>query len=705
MQQEDIGLQHYLEVIWRRKLVIVAVFLIVLSISLIGITLTEPTYKASSLVAVKNQMYWRAPMLSFAPGTDEADTTLSGQAYEDIINGLPFAEKVADHLTRQAMPMDPAAVAGAIQAEYQEPDRIRITAISTDPDQAVALANAAAQVFVDDSKGTMMKKLTSGRESALTFQDKAAADVTAIKAEVAHFHREMGFIDINGHMENLRAKIAGFEAQRGDVITKLEIAQADRNELLRLASVSAEQNLLLDDPRIEEYRKLQQDIMNARVRYTDDHPALKNLNDQLRSIEERLKETIVRSGTNLSPEAYLTLREKLTQVEGEIADLQTAIDSWTRQIEEVKAELSNYPEKLARLQALEARARVAQDSYNHWTKNLEELEFKKAMVPGNASLVDLAIYPNPAISKSTSSILATLVALMLALGSGLLVEFADTTLRSAEELSAAGLGYLGSIIRLKEPRSLVFQDGKPTHQAAESYTRVYSNIKFAEIESPFRSILVTSARKGEGKSTTLMNLACAIAAAGKRVIVVDTDLRNPTLQRILGLRLASGVTSVLAGEKSLDEALQATVHPGLRLLPAGPIPPNPAELLHSHAMRELIRELESRADLVIFDTPPALLVADAMLLAGELDAAIIVAESGGVSRKAVQQVVESLQKAQARILGVILNKTAESPGSYYNYYSYYSVYREPEEEGEAQAAAGWIKEGFGAIRKSLGGRS
>ena len=707
MQQDEIGIQQYLDVLWRRKWAICAVFTIVWCLSLIGILVSKPKYRASSLVAVKNQMYWRSPMLSFAPGTDEPDTTLSGEAYQDIINGLPFAEKVADALLKEGMPMDEGHVAGAIQAEYQEPDMIRILAVSEEPERAVALANTAARVFVDESKGTMMRKLTSGRESALAFQGKAEQEVDTIEREIAQFHREMGFIDINGHMDGLRSKISGFEEARGDVITKLEIALAHKADLMRLARIGAEQNVPLDDPRIEEYRRLQQEVSDARLRYTDDHPRLKNLLVQIKVIEDRLRETIARSGSDLSPEVFLTLKADLMQTDKEVADLKTAIESWTRQIDEVKAELALYPEKLAKLQALEGRAKSVQDSYSHWTKNLEELEFKKSMVPGNASLVDLAVAPSQAMSKFTSTILATMVSLVLALGVALLTEFADSTLRNPEEVTGTlGLSFLGSITRLKDPRSIVFQDGKAVHQVAESYTRVYSNMRFAEVESPFRSVFLTSARKGEGKSTTLINLACAIAAAGKRVIIVDTDLRNPTLQRILGLKFSAGVTSVLAGEKTLDEVLQPTQHPGLRILPTGPIPPNPAELIHSNAMRELIRELEARADLVIFDTPPTLLVADAMLLAQEIDAAIIVAESGGVNRKAVMQVKESLHKAKARVLGVILNKLQESPGAYYNYYTYYQAYRQPDElEEEPAPQKGWIKERFGSIRKSLGGRT
>ncbi|MGH9867796.1 MAG: polysaccharide biosynthesis tyrosine autokinase [Candidatus Polarisedimenticolia bacterium] len=702
MQQEEVSLQSYLDIIWRRKLVIIAVFTIVWSLSLIGIMINETVYKASSLVAVKNQMYWRQPMMSFSQGTDDADTVLSGEAYQDIINGIPFAEKVATFMIGEGMPLAGSEVHSAIHATYQEPDRIRIDASSTKPEMALTLANTAAHVFEQFTKENMVEKLANGRESALVLQGKARRELDDSEAQIAQFRHVMGFMDIGEHMGTLRHKIAGFESQRGDVITRLEIAQAHRKDLLKLATAAAAQDLSLDDPHLEDYRNLQLALGEARIRYTEDHPKIRNLTSQIESIETRLRQAISRSGSDLSPQAFLTLKEDLAKTDAEIADLQTAIESWSRQIAEVQESMAGYPEKQAQIQSLEARAASALETYRHWSKNLEELEFKKSMVPGNANVVDTAVVAGPSISKTTSLMLATLVSLMLAIGMGLLAEFGDSTLRNAEEIaSTLGLGYLGSISRLKEPRSLVFQDGKPVHQVAESYIRVYSNIKFAEIESPFRSVLLTSARKGEGKSTTLVNLACAIAAAGKRVIVVDTDLRNPSIQRILGSRHMAGVTSVLAGEHTLEEALKPSGHPGLTLLPSGPIPPNPAELLHSKPMKELIRKLETMADLVIFDTPPALLVADAMLLSGEVDAAIIVAESGGVSRKAVAQVKESLQVAKMRILGVILNKTQEGPSSYYNYYSYYQTAQDAEEAEPATGAVSRIRSVF----KSVSGRT
>ncbi len=707
MAQEEIGLQHYLEIVWRRKWAIVVVFVGMITLSFIGIALSEPTYKAHSKVAVKNQYYYRPAIMSFAEGTEAPSTSLSGETYQEIINGLPFSITVQDHLLKQGHPMDSGQIHGALRAEYLEPDLIKIHATSKEPDKVLLIANAAAEVFVEYSKLSIREELRQGRQSAHERQEKARQEAQEAESQIAQFRQELGFIDIDSEMQLLRDKVAKFEESRGEVRTKLEVARAHRRELANLALSGSSGDLYLDDPRIEEYRQLQQAIIEARIKYTDDHPVLKNLVTQVRGIEGRLKEAIARTGSNLTPEAFLTLKEDLAKTEAEIADLQTEIDSWTGQIALVEEQLQSYPKKLGRLQELEAKATTAREMHKTWSGRLDDIDFKSSVVVGNAQIVDRALAAGPTLGKPTMAVLAFMVSLLMGLLAGFLVEFADTTLRSPEEITATlNLGYLGSIVRLREPKVTVFQDGKAQHQAAEAYTRIYSNVKFAEVGSPIRSILVTSARKGEGKSTTLVNLACAIAAAGKRVIIVDADLRNPTTQRLLGVKHAFGLTSALAGEVTLDQAIKPTDHPGVSLLPSGPIPPNPAELLHSTAMKELIRLLETRADLVIFDSPPALLVADAMLLAGELNAAIIVAESGGISRRSVQEVKESLQLAKARILGVILNKVQESPGGYYNYYySYYRYYRTPEEESEQPATAkGWLKGGFENLRKTMGGR-
>jgi polysaccharide biosynthesis transport protein len=708
MAQEEIGLQHYIEVLWRRKWVILSIFTIVFAISAIWISMTRTTYKVNSLVAVKNQMFYRPPMLPFAPGTDRADAALHGESYVQVINGLPFAEKVANALATQSVSADPEEVHGSLNAEFQEPDLILIHATHVDSEKAVVFANSAADTFCHDSRESIRAELVSAAQFVQGFMEEASAELRDTESQITSFKESLGFVNINDEIANLKGTISQLEKERAVVETQIEVAGAHRKEILRLAKLSENDSasVLLDDPQVETLRKLQAALGEARLKYTEQHPTVMNLKGQIREIEGKLRTSLGATGTNLSPEMYLGLRDDLIKTDATLADLRTALESWDKQIAAVREKLSDFPEKQNQLSVLEAKATEAKQRYNSMRDRLDDINIKKSMVQGNASVIDWAKKPHAATKKSTSLALAFIVSVMLSLGVGFVTEFADTTLRTPEEITrTVGLGFLGSIVRLREPRQVVFSDGKGTTNISEAYTKIYSNIKFSAVEGPLQSILVTSARKGEGKSTTLVNLCCAIAASGRRVIVVDTDLRNPTVQRILGTRHPMGVTSVLAGECTLEDALQPTVFPGLMVLPSGPIPPNPAELLQSVAMKELIADLTTRADLVVFDSPPALLVADAMLLAGELDAAIIVSESGGVTRREVQHVRDTLLVAKARILGVVLNKVQETPGSYYyNYYSYYKYYQEPEEKpAKAVGALAWVRDSVKSISSRIGG--
>jgi succinoglycan biosynthesis transport protein ExoP len=711
MSQEEIGLQHYVEVLWRRKWVILSIFSIVFSLCVVWISMSKTSYSVFSLVAIKNPLYYRQAQLGFAPGATGPDQSLHGESYVQIINGLPFSEKVANALASlpEPVPADPHEVYASLNAEFQEPDLLKIHAQHIDADRAIVIANAAAETFEAESLATLKAQIVSYAEYARTQMEQYQTEMRRADGEITKFKEGLGFVNLNDEILTLKSTIGEFEKEAASVQTQIEVATAHRAEIISLAKVTKDGSLLVDEPQVENLRKLQDMLTEARLHYTKKHPTIRNLEGQIISIEGKLRRSLESSGSSLSPERYLSLRDELQQTEALLADLKTASNSWARQIAKVRSRMGDFPEKQYELEVLQAAAVEAKAQHSSWRAKVDQANSEAATVQGNAKIIDLARSARPAVRKSTNVALAFIVSLMLALGVAFVTEFADSTIRTPEEVTrAVGLGFLGSIIRLKDPKQLVFSaDAKGTNSIAEAYTRIYSNIKFAAVEGPLRSILVTSARKGEGKSTTMINLACAMAASGKRVIVVDTDLRNPTLQRILGTKHQTGATNVLAGEMSLDEVLQPTAHPGVTILPSGPIPPNPAELVQSGAMKEMIADLEVRSDLVVFDSPPALLVADAMLLGSELDAAIIVSESGGVTRKEVQHVRDTLQVAKARILGVILNKVAESPGSYYyNYYSYYRYYQESDEPvAESTGAIGWLKDSVKAINSRISGRT
>lgn len=204
-----------------------------------------------------------------------------------------------------------------------------------------------------------------------------------------------------------------------------------------------------------------------------------------------------------------------------------------------------------------------------------------------------------------------------------------------------------------------------------------TNLQFTTPDKPLKTLLITSAGPEEGKSTVTANLAVSMAQANKRVIAVNVDLRRPTMHRYFGVPNHVGLTSVLVGQASLEDALQETNIPGVQVLVSGPTPPNPAELLGSKRMQEIIASLGDMADIVLFDAPPLIAVTDPGLLASRMDGCLLVVGARTTPREAGLTAKEHLNKVGARIVGVVLNRVQRGSGYYYHYYYTDDTEREP----------------------------
>ncbi|MFZ7735115.1 CpsD/CapB family tyrosine-protein kinase [Bacillus velezensis] len=202
---------------------------------------------------------------------------------------------------------------------------------------------------------------------------------------------------------------------------------------------------------------------------------------------------------------------------------------------------------------------------------------------------------------------------------------------------------------------------------AEQYRTIRTNIEFSSVQTYLRSILVTSSVPGEGKSFSAANLAAVFAQQEKKVLLVDADLRKPTIHETYQLENVQGLTNVLVGNASLGETVQKTLIDNLYVLTSGPTPPNPAELLSSKAMGELIQEMYSRYSLVIFDSPPLLAVADGQILANQTDGSVLVVLSGKTKMDTVQKAKDALQQSKAKLLGALLNKKKIKKTEHYSY--------------------------------------
>ena len=208
-------------------------------------------------------------------------------------------------------------------------------------------------------------------------------------------------------------------------------------------------------------------------------------------------------------------------------------------------------------------------------------------------------------------------------------------------------------------------------QAAEQFRTLRTNIRYSSLGNEIKSIVVTSSLPGEGKSTIISNLAAAMATAGKRVIILDCDLRKPTMHKKFSISNSQGLTNILVQDKKITEIMIAADVPNLYIIPSGPIPPNPSELLGSKGMKDTLEELTRLFDMVLIDTPPVLNISDAQILSTLSQGTIIVAAYGKTERKVILNAKESIEKVGGKILGVVINKIPEKHNDIYgNYYSY-----------------------------------
>ncbi len=209
---------------------------------------------------------------------------------------------------------------------------------------------------------------------------------------------------------------------------------------------------------------------------------------------------------------------------------------------------------------------------------------------------------------------------------------------------------------------------QPRSPISEAYRSLRTSIQFLGLDRTVQTILVTSAGPQEGKTTTLANLAVTFAEAGREVLAVDCDLRRPALHRIFGIANENGLTALMRDEKALSDVIVPTEIPHLRLLPSGPLPPNPSELLGSQRMDRIIESLRSIAEIILFDSPPTIAVTDASVLGAKMDGVLLVVSAGKTKRDHALRAKTMLQKGNAKVLGVVLNNV-KFDGSLYQYYA------------------------------------
>ena len=391
-----------------------------------------------------------------------------------------------------------------------------------------------------------------------------------------------------------------------------------------------------------------------------DNPAVRAVQEQMRLGSAKLVDA---------------LREYMRGIDRQVGELR-------RTIAALKTQSEGLLPHAAELVRLRQRVEGLRKVYEALQTQLEQTRIEEASERGKLAIIDPAVVPRKPINATglVDAVLALMLAGMLGLGSAFLVEHFDDRVRSPRQVSRE-LGYtvLGAVPWLPGTNGRVSREQSRVQlerlsAPAEAYRMIRVNVTFSHAVKPRKTMMVTSPGPGEGKTTTAVNLAAALAAEGKRTLLVDADLRRSNVHQLLGLKSDVGLSSVLAGQAVLEEAIARTDIEQLDVLPAGPHPPNPAELLVSERMSELLCALADNYHWVVVDAPPMLAVADPASLAPRADGVVMVVKADRTERHALVEAMERLAEVRGDVLGVVVNafRPGRSEGRYYAYRDYHA---------------------------------
>jgi capsular exopolysaccharide synthesis family protein len=588
----------------------------------------------------------------------------------------------------------------------RETDVLQISVSSTDGDDAILLANRISDIYQDldiaDGQGEMYFMRTF-LDSQIAKYEQRLADA---EDSLQQFKSEFKIYSLDGSAELLLKDLTGYESTYFTNIAELEVSQ-NSIEYLRLQLSENERALIeqitnTDSPMIValrfriaemEAQKIQQMVDEG---WGDDSFQAKDFNRRIAEMKANLTgitESLILSGWSEEDpfEASHEIFNRIVDAQIEIHATRARASEYKKLVDRMSLRLTNLPAQTLQFARLQRELMLNEQLYVTMQQKFEESKITEAGQRGKVRLLDPAISadlvkPN----KPLNIVIGIVMALVLGVGFAFGVEYLDNTVKAIEHLERKGLTVLGVIPDMGDQRNLKktgpskggtdFQRRMITHEdpkspISESFRSLRTNISYAKPDEKIKSILVSSPLPGEGKSTTVVNLAIAFAQLRKRTLLIDADLRKPVQHNVFELERSPGISDYLMGDvEDFDSIIRTTNIPGLHLVTAGGLPPNPSELLGSQKMSDLIGRLEKEWDIVLLDSPPIVAVTDASMISAEIDAIVMVVKAGQTDRMAADRAIDTLRSVNAPLIGAVLNaaKPETLSGKYAYYYSYYS---------------------------------
>jgi succinoglycan biosynthesis transport protein ExoP len=680
-----VELQQILDILRRRKWIALQAFLVITVTAMAVTLLLTPTYTASGKIYIK-----RLPPLSSQlkiPALSEVASMLTQDSDADLSAALAEARPLMDRMASTLQlrndvgdlrKADDLLLSNLLYPLFPKPlveitrvpatNLLQLYVYSTDPQEAAMMATTLSDLLVEDSRADTRAEY----RSALTFVEEQIQSVNgqydAALDGLRRFQEEHGTVNLGSEKQLAADEFAGLLKQKEtDLVQMAELRaklEAVRSQTRRPSEPGVATFVLGENPQVralkERLSTLEVELAAALAEFTEAAPQVKVLRDQIARVRSELpKEMEVQQTTGVAAAA---LERDIAGLQAHLAGVEATIDRL------VASSFRGLPAKAAEQARLELAVNASERVYESLLEYRNQIGVAQASVLSNIRVVNPAVVPPWPTSPNKLLNLAIAVCLGALVGIGLafLQEGLDNSVQKPGDLEVGptkGLAVLATIPRFRGADPASIASLPPTAPACEAYRALRHALEFASPERPLKRLLFTSAWAGEGKTTTVANLGITLSRDHKRVLLLDADLRQPGLDLFFGHPAQLGLSDVLAGVAGVDEVIRLTDVEGLQLLPAGRPPVDPAQLIESGRLREVIEILAARFDVVLIDSPPALLVNDALILAGTVDGVIALFESGGVSREDALTLCERLRRARAAVVGAVLTKLAPPPAS------------------------------------------
>jgi polysaccharide biosynthesis transport protein len=698
--------RRYMGMLHKRRAIIITCLIVAFAVAIIYNYTTRPLYQATAQILIERD----AP--NVLPSKDMVDVMQAGTDYYQtqyqLLRGRTLAQTVVEKvglqksaefatgpmmtpwerlerlmgrapkatLDNDGMPLSPAVAAfrSRVTVEPIPGSRLvnlRFTAYS--PGIAAQAVNALADAYIQQTMDLRYDKSTDATGWLGERLKEQEQRVQAAEKALQEYREQQGLVNLEERQSLVDQKLQTLNGAMLNARTERMAKETLFNQVRNLSPAQLESfPSVMANPVVSQLKNDLADLQKEQAKLSetlgDKHPEMLRVRSQIRTTEEKLRSearNVVRAAEN----DYRTAASQ----EGNL----------NASLEAVKIEALGVNRKAIDLGVLKREVESNQQVYKDLLNRNKQTGLQSELKTTNIRIVEKAEVPQGPISplRMRNYQLALLFGLGLGIGLVLLFEHLDNTLKTPEDVKEhLGLPFLGMVpdvgarqangtaaraspLILKNPQSAV----------AESYRVLRTNLIFSSAETSGRALVISSANPGEGKTTTVANLASSLAINGARVLAVDADLRRPTIHQHFGVSKTPGLSDLIVGKCQASEAIQDTRFKGLQILPCGYIPPNPAELLGSAAMRKVVEALRTHYDWVLIDTPPILAMADTPVLCPLVDGVVLVIGAEVSGRPHIQRAIDQVTSVGGKMIGVVLNKVNLERNSYY-YSQYYGEY-------------------------------